>query len=126
MFMKKFSLFVVAASLATATFAQRLEVKPQVQPKSEIKLDLPTQLQQKFVIEQPARMVNGMNHRVLTQQKALKGKKADARQNTLLPLNPARKAQAARKAPAQIVASQPEGTHMYMFRNASAYYVYFF
>ena len=126
MFMKKFSLFVVAASLATATFAQRLEVKPQVQPKSQIKLELPTQLQQKFVIEQPARMVNGMNHRVLTQQKALKGKKVDARQNTLLPLNPARKAQAARKAPAQIVASQPEGTHMYMFRNASAYYVYFF
>ncbi len=126
MFMKKFSLFVVAVSLATATFAQRLEVKPQVQPKSEIKLDLPTQLQQKFVIEQPARMVNGTNHRVLTQQKAFQGKKADARQNTLLPLNPARKAQAARKAPAQIVATQPEGTHMYLYRSASAYYLYFY
>ena len=126
MFMKKFSLFVIAAAFATATFAQRLEVKPQIQSKSQIKLELPTQLQQKFVIEQPARMVNGNNHRVLTQQKALKGKKAEACRNTLLPLNPTRKAQAARKAPAKIIANQPEGTHMYMYRNASAYYVYFF
>ena len=124
--MKKLSLFVVAASLTTATFAQRLEVKPQVQPKSQVKLELPNQLQQKFVIEQPARMVNGINNRVLTQQKAMKGKKAEARKNTLLPLNPARKAQAARKAPAKIVATQPEGTHMYMYRNASAYWVYIF
>ncbi len=123
--MKRFSLFLVAISLATATFAQRIDVKQQKQLKPDFKLELPVQLQQKLVIEQPARMAKGLENRVLDQQKATKAKLKNARQNHLRP-SAAHKAPVARKAPSDIINEQPQGTHKYMYRNCSAYYVYIF
>ncbi|MBO7556967.1 MAG: hypothetical protein J6T52_00580 [Bacteroidaceae bacterium] len=123
--MKRFSLFVVAILLATATFAQRIDVKPQKQLKPDFKLELPVQLQQKLVIEQPARMAKGLENRVLEQQKATKAKLKNARQNHL-GTSAARKAPAALMAPANVISETPEGAHKYMYRNCSAYYVYVF
>ena len=123
--MKRFSLFLVAISLATATFAQRIDVKQQKQLKPDFKLDLPVKLQQKLVIEQPARMAKGLENRVLDQQKMTKAKLRNAHQNHLRP-SAAHKAPVARKAPSDIISEQPQGTHKYMYRNCSAYYVYIF
>ena len=123
--MKRFSLFLVAISLATATFAQRIDVKQQKQLKPDFKLELPVQLQQKLVIEQPARMAKGLENRVLDQQKMTKAKLRNAHQNHLRP-SAAHKAPVARKAPSDIISEQPQGTHKYMYRNCSAYYVYIF
>ena len=123
--MKRFSLFVVAISLATATFAQRIDVKPQKQLKPDFKLELPVQLQQKLVIEKPARMAKGLENRVLDQQKTTKAKLRNAHQNHLRP-SAAHKVPAANMAPANIISDQPQGTHKYMYRSCSAYYVYIF
>ena len=53
--MKRFSLFLVAISLATATFAQRIDVKQQKQLKPDFKLDLPGDAPFRFLFDSGAR-----------------------------------------------------------------------